>query len=1541
MLSYFSPSVRHLLSLQRRIYTAFLFCVLCFAGSICFAQLNADFIPSKDKGCAPLYVSFRNTSTGNQDSCFWNLGVNGNTSDDCNPGAIFNSPGTYTIKLTIFKAGASSTVSKTITVFKDPVSNFNANPRIGCVPFDVQFQDLSTLGDAPITAWTWDFGDGNINTTRNPLHTYNNSGNSSVSLIVTDANGCKNTLTKTDFIIKANKPTVDFSVNNSHTCILPFAAQFTSTVVGTAPISYSWDFGNGATSTASNPTYNYNQYGNYNVLLTVKDANNCSSTKAIPNGVRLEKFDIQTDLPASTCTDKNISPTVFSNYSPFFCNWDFGNGRTSTNNTPTFNYDNPGTYTVNLTATNSDGCRDSSNFTVVVNEAPKAGFTMSQNASCIASNFTLTNTTTGAVQYKWIIKRNNTTVATSTVENPTFYLDDFGSYDVILEATSANGCKAIIDSSNAIYVGNDKLNPTVDIDHGCKTLRVHFNANLTHNFTPTSIVWDFGDGTTGTGENPYHNYTDTGTYYATITVTYDAPCPVLKKRIGPIRVGDKYPFTGDFDLTTVCVHKEMVTYHATGGIPTTEFTWLFGDGTDEGRDVTHIYTSPSQPKKYMVTLIADNNTCKDTLEIKEIFVAYPEARFSTTQVCGAQTVNITNESKGFDRATWDFGDGTIINTMDMSLTHTYPSSYTTASILLIVYNDSTGCVDSMRKNINFSVLDSINFSILNKKGCAPLFVVFNAPADSNIISYSWDLGYGLRVNGNPAIGLYPNPGQYIVHLTVRYRNGCSVQSSIVDTVTVIDMQPNFVLQKVSGCNPARFSFINISNTNEAPITRTTWYLDNGSPQTGDDASYTISGVGNHKVRMVVENEFGCKDSVTKTVKIEPIKADFTVNKNDVCAGTEITFNNLSTGNNLKFLWDFGDGTTSTDSTPTHVFADERNYDIKLKAYDGTGCEDNKTKNAFVRIKNLHVNFTASPTFKTCPDLISDFQLQAPPNTEYKNIIWDFGNGNQSNNNNTHPQSVYTRSDSFDVKLVVVDTNNCSDTILKKDYIIVSGPQGSFSFTPDSGCLPLQVQFDAQFKNTTTTIWDFGNGETREDHSHANNISYTYLREGEYTPTLILKDNFGCTVNLIPTRKINVARMYSVFEIDKANICSGSGQFNILDSVYSSSNSSITKNYWTVTDSMRTDTGVGTSFTPTHHGFYTFNKYVENTFGCKIHQTKTVTVFSTPNFVSSDDKVICKGEQIPLVVNTNATNIQWTPATGLNNTNSASVIAKPAESTAYVVKAFINPLCPVYDTIKVDVRTSLTARAYPDTFICIGDTIQLHAEAESTSINQTKIVWQASPTLSNNLVAEPFAFPKGKSTYYAIFKNGTCVIPTIPVSVDVKKLPTVKAGPEKIIIRGMEADLSATSPDNVSYFWSENYFLSCQDCANPMAKPEKDTSYKITVTNEFGCKATDNQNVRVIEDCNGDAVFLPNTFTPNGDGQNDILLVLGPGVQSVKEFRIFNRWGELVFETRDMSIGWDGTYKGEKLTPAVFVYYVDVQCIDGRRTMKKGNITLIR
>ncbi|HNI33440.1 MAG TPA: PKD domain-containing protein, partial [Chitinophagales bacterium] len=394
---------------------------------------------SKDKGCAPLYVTFNNTSTGNQDSCFWDLGINGNTADECNPSAIFNQPGTYNIKLTIYKGTQTSTITKVVTVFRDPISRFDAAPRTGCVPFNVQFSDLSTVGDAPITSWLWDMGDGRTETVKNPLHTYTFSGNLTVSLIVTDANGCKNTETVRDFIKKATPPTVDFTVNKSQTCLLPFPAIFQSTVTSASPVTYTWNFGNGDASSIANPTYNYTNIGTYNVSLTVKDQNNCTATKTIPSAVKIERFKVNASVPNPLCTDQAVTPSVNSTYNPIFCNWNFGDGNISNIVFPNISYANTGNYTINLKATNLEGCRDSMTQNVTVNLSPKAAFSADVLKSCMPYTVNLSNSSQNGSSYKWFISGPNGFFQTYTSASPSVNLPNRGSYDVKLEVTSASG----------------------------------------------------------------------------------------------------------------------------------------------------------------------------------------------------------------------------------------------------------------------------------------------------------------------------------------------------------------------------------------------------------------------------------------------------------------------------------------------------------------------------------------------------------------------------------------------------------------------------------------------------------------------------------------------------------------------------------------------------------------------------------------------------------------------------------------------------------------------------------------------------------------------------------------------------------------------------------------------------------------------------------------------------------------------------------------------------------------------------------------------
>ena len=142
-------------------------------------------------------------------------------------------------------------------------------------------------------------------------------------------------------------------------------------------------------------------------------------------------------------------------------------------------------------------------------------------------------------------------------------------------------------------------------------------------------------------------------------------------------------------------------------------------------------------------------------------------------------------------------------------------------------------------------------------------------------------------------------------------------------------------------------------------------------------------------------------------------------------------------------------------------------------------------------------------------------------------------------------------------------------------------------------------------------------------------------------------------------------------------------------------------------------------------------------------------------------------------------------------------------------------------------------------------------------------------------------------------------------------------------------------------WQSDTTLSATDIANPLAYPRQTNTYYVEVADDAGCRKKDTVIVYVMHTpCKESNLFIPNAFSPNGDGKNDVLFVRGNYLSKIY-FAVYDRWGQKVFETKDISKGWDGTFNGKKMTPAVFGYYVEGECESGNKFFRKGNVTLLR
>lgn len=196
----------------------------------------------------------------------------------------------------------------------------------------------------------------------------------------------------------------------------------------------------------------------------------------------------------------------------------------------------------------------------------------------------------------------------------------------------------------------------------------------------------------------------------------------------------------------------------------------------------------------------------------------------------------------------------------------------------------------------------------------------------------------------------------------------------------------------------------------------------------------------------------------------------------------------------------------------------------------------------------------------------------------------------------------------------------------------------------------------------------------------------------------------------------------------------------------------------------------------------------------------------------------------------------------------------------------------------------------------------------------------------------------------VAKEGSCLSDTLKVRLTVNPLPLIDAGSDERIVAGSSTQLQASGTGIHHLLWSPDSVLECNTCYAPSAKPLETTTFHLTAYSAKGCIATDSVTIHVL--CDGSQLFLPNTFSPNGDGLNDYFYPRGKGIPGIVSFRIFSRWGELLYERENIAAndeyaGWNGTGKGKMLAPDVYVYLIVASCGSGEHITLKGDITLMR
>ena len=289
---------------------------------------------------------------------------------------------------------------------------------------------------------------------------------------------------------------------------------------------------------------------------------------------------------------------------------------------------------------------------------------------------------------------------------------------------------------------------------------------------------------------------------------------------------------------------------------------------------------------------------------------------------------------------------------------------------------------------------------------------------------------------------------------------------------------------------------------------------------------------------------------------------------------------------------------------------------------------------------------------------------------------------------------------------------------------------------------------------------------------------------------------------------------------------------------------------------------------------------------------------------------------------------------------ATPVASPDSSIMYHVDGQTIFGCKAVDSVIITVKHPFSIQVGPGDTLCKGESFHLLAK------NAEVYDWRPSVDLDNNHSKTPVARPQQTTGYQVIGSDSIgCYYDTGYVKLIVYNYPVVDAGADKTIAVGSSTELNAAiSADATGIRWQPSAGLSCVTCPNPVANPKQTTTYSVLAINQGGCVQKDEITIFVV--CNNGNIFLPNTFSPNGNGTNDVFYPRGTGLYSIRSMRIFNRWGEPVFEStnfkaNDASKGWNGSYRGKPAPNDVYVYFVEVICENNSVLMYSGNIALIR
>ena len=1247
--------------------------------------------------------------------------------------------------------------------------------------------------------------------------------------------------------------------------------------------------------------------------------------------------------------------------------WDFGDGNTSNEATPSHTWENNTgelmAATVTFSAQTENGCTGTTSTEVFIKPQPVAEFSTDFDNGCEPLVSQFGNNSSNADAFDWNFGNGDA----SNEINPSmvFFAGDASeTFTVTLTATDDLGCADTATKEVTVHPGADFA-----LDLGNDSVCSPLSIDLPAIANALNITWDFGDGNTSNEATPSHTWENNTGELMAATVTFSAQTENGCTGTTSTEVFIKPQPVAAFTASEVSGCEPLLTTFDNASTNGDAYIWNFGDVLLPGEfnmapTVDHEFNAAgNDATTFTVTLLAiDNLGCTDerTLDIEVLPTPEFNLVLAETEACSPLVLTMpemNNATTGF----WSFGDGTLSN--ESTPTHSWSNSDMDLATFSIEYQGSNafGCTGTASADVDVKPQPIAAFSTPDAEGCAPheaSFINMSERADSFIL----DFGNGNDESNNGfASVLHSFEGaestvDYTVSLTAMHALGCSDVHE--EVITVFPAVVSAWMGATEGCAPLDATFALESNDNVSAV----WNL-NGNTFVGDSLNATLDGItgadAQHTIGLAVTSAFGCQDSTEIMVTVHPVPVlSLSTSSAASCSDEEwIIFNDAQFADSTAIVFDNGTLMTNPADSIIISLANENAEDLVIEltqlAFTDFGCS---AASGLAHIVHPNVTAAFDAPEAACTPLEVNFTSNSVNATG--STAWTFGDGTSSVENN--PMHVFatesTNDSTFTVSLLATNAAGCADST-SAEVIVFGRPVAEIALDSLEGCYPVNATFANNSVGNTSVSWNYGNGEFSaiSDSLHTKTFFNPTETLITYTTILSVSNEHNCeassSVAFDVAPHLNaqfdmIGQGCSPVDGQLINQSEGAASF-----IWNFGDGSASSN----------ETNPEHVFVNTTNEDQTFQVELIalSAYGCVDTVTVGVEVYPMPAAQFSVTPAIQTYPNTTVGINNNslasASAVQyWSFGDGDEVVGDQPVFHTFDSWGTYNITLLVdNGICADAHTEQINILSPHPVAS----FVGSGSgCAPLMVAFENNSNHGAGYVWNFD---DDQMTSE-------ESPVHVFTRPGTYNVSLTVIGFEgqeeevihygaVEVFPSATAAfvnsPTEVIVPDQPVEFVNLSDDaSVEFLWNFGDGQVSTE-VDPIHFYTEPGIYDVTLTanNAFNCP-TSYTLEHAVEATTGGFMEFPTAFTPiNGGGNgggydpaaldNDIFHPHHTGIVDY-ELIIFNKWGELIFRSTDVYVGWDGYYQGILARQDVYAWKATAQFSNGHRVTKAGDVTLI-